>query len=375
MSDLDLVAFRRDMHQHPETGFDLVRAPEKVADILKKAGLTVTENVGGPGIVATLERGDTHNAIGLRADLDALPITEENTFAHCSKNDGKFHGCGHDGHTVMLLGAALALAADADFNRTVHFIFQPDEENGRGAAAMIKDDLFDRFPMRAIYGLHNLPGLPVGHFAIQEGAFCAFEDNFEIKVSGVGGHASMPEAGIDPLVTAAHIVTQLQSIVSRSVSPKDHSVVSITEFITDGARNILPSNVTLRGDCRGFSADVSTKIETRMREIVAGVCAASGATGSVSYSTSFRPLMNDPACTRIAESAASAAGTLLADYGTVGFSEDFAEFLHHKPGAFILMGNGTDGHGGKPLHNPGYDFNDEAVPAGIQYWMEIARLA
>jgi hippurate hydrolase len=370
---LDLTAFRRDLHAHPETGFDLDRTSRRIAAELERAGLEVTCGVGRSGIVATLRRGPDDTAIGFRADMDALPTQEANTFGHRSTTPGKFHGCGHDGHSTMLLGAALALAADTSLRRTVHFVFQPDEETGNGAAAMIADGLFDRFPMSAIYGLHNMPGMALGQFATQPGPFCAFEDNFEIRIEGRGGHASMPDKGVDPIVVASGIVLQLQSIVSRSLAPREHAVVSVTEFITDGARNILPSQVTLRGDCRGFSKDVSETIEARLRAIADGLCAAQGAQAHVEYATSFRPLVNDAQATDVIAAAAREVGVVDANHGRVGFSEDFAEFLTHRPGAFILMGNGAEGHAAMPLHNPTYDFNDEAIACGVAFWATLAR--
>ncbi|WP_422063114.1 amidohydrolase [Shimia sp.] len=372
---LDLTSFRRDLHSHPETGFDLERTPRMIAEVLDAAGLEVVRGVGKSGLVATLRRGPDETAVGFRADMDALPIKEANRFAYRSKIEGCFHGCGHDGHSTMLLGAALKLAQDPTLERTVHFIFQPDEENGNGAAAMISDGLFDRFPMAAIFGLHNMPGMALGQFATQAGPFCAFEDNFEITIEGQGGHASMPEKGVDPIVAGSAMVMQLQSIISRTVSPSEHAVVSVTEFLTDGARNILPSNVTLRGDCRGFSQDVSQAIERRMRAIVEGVCTAQGARGQVSYSTSFRPLVNEDRATNVIAAAARGVGSVDAHYGRVGFSEDFAEFLAHRPGAFILMGNGTEGSHAMPLHNPSYDFNDEAIVHGIDFWSQLAHQA
>ncbi len=370
---LDLTAFRRDLHANPETGFDLDRTSGQIAAALEDAGLEVTRGVGRTGLVATLRRGPDETAIGFRADMDALPIHEATNLPYRSETEGKFHGCGHDGHSTMLLGAALELAADPSLKRTIHFIFQPDEENGNGAAAMIADGLFDRFPMAAIFGLHNMPGMELGHFATQAGPFCAFEDNFEIRIQGRGGHASMPEKGIDPIVVGAAIVQQLQLIVSRSLPASEHAVVSITEFLTDGARNILPSNVTLRGDCRGFTGDVSESIERRMRAIVAGVCAAHAAEAQVDYSTSFRPLVNDDRATDCISGAARDVGRINASYGRVGFSEDFAEFLAHRPGAFILMGNGVEGSNAMPLHNPSYDFNDDAIRHGIAFWTNLAR--
>jgi len=370
---MDLTLFRRDLHRYPECGFNLGRTSARIADVLEAAGLEVTRGIGGPGVVATLRRGRSGAAIGLRADMDALPITEANDFAHRSVIEGAFHGCGHDGHSTMLVGAALRLAEDPGLTRDVHFIFQPDEENGFGAKALIADGLFARFPMAAIYGMHNLPGLEVGQFAIKSGPFCAFEDNFEISVIGKGGHASMPEAGVDAIVVAAAIVTQLQCIVSRAVSGKSHAVVSVTEFVTDGARNILASNAVLRGDCRGFTPEVSKKIRSRMEQIVAGVCAAHGAQGAVAYSSSFQPLVNDEAATRRAIAAAGQVGQVDDAYGRVGFSEDFAAYLEHCPGAFVLAGNGTVGSAAMPLHNPNYDFNDALIETGIAYWVALAK--
>ena len=369
---IDLTAFRQDLHAHPETGFDLERTSRVIAERLEMAGLDVTRGVGGTGLVATLRRGDDASAIGFRADMDALPIEEANDVTYRSTVPGKFHGCGHDGHSTMLLGAALRLAEDAALNRTIHFIFQPDEENGNGAAAMIADGLFERIPMSAIYGLHNMPGMPLGHFATQAGPFCAFEDNFEIKITGRGGHASMPERGIDPIVVGSAIVMQLQSIVSRAVPAHDHAVVSVTEFLTDGARNILPTHVCLLGDCRGFSSTVSQTIEARMRTIAEGICAAHGADVEVDYSTSFRSLVNEDDATQKIANAARAVGSVNTQYGRVGFSEDFAEFLSHRPGAFILMGNGENASHGMPLHNPSYDFNDAALEHGIAFWTRLA---
>lgn len=371
MTNPDLTAFRRDLHKHPETGFELARTAGVIADTLRQAGLEVQEGIGG-GLVASLRRGSEDSALGLRADMDALPITEKNSFAHCSVHNGKFHGCGHDGHSTMLVGAALELARDDSLARTVHFIFQPDEENGRGAAAMIDDGLFDRFPMREIYGLHNLPGMAAGRFAIKAGPFCAFEDNFEITVTGRGGHSSMPEKGIDPIVVASSIIQQLQTIVSRNVSAADRAVVSVTGIETDGARNIIPDTVVISGDCRGFEQQVSSRISARMNEIVQGACAAHGAQGEVSYSTSFRPLVNDAECTEIIADAAAGVSEVDRDYGPVTFSEDFAEFLHHCPGAFILLGNGIEGAHGMSLHNPAYDFNDGIIRTGVDFWKALA---
>ena len=374
----ELTSFRRDLHRFPELAFNVPRTADKVSARLIEAGLTVTRGIGRTGIVATLTAGSSPRAIGLRADMDALPITEANQFAHRSTVDGHFHGCGHDGHTTLLLGAALRLAEAPAFDGTVHFIFQPDEENGTGADAMIADGLFERFAMDAVFGLHNLPGLPVGHFGIQAGPFCSFEDNFRIEIQGRGGHASMPELALDPIVVGAEIVVALQSIVSRSVPPTDHAVVSVTDFRTDGARNILASRVEITGDCRGFEDRTSNVIKTRMANIVAGICHAHGVEPSFEYSTSFVPLINHSKQTELCVEAVQAipGATIVHPYGRVGFSEDFAKMLQQRPGAYILMGNGVDSpHCAKQLHNPAYDFNDEALEVGIQYWCSLVQRA
>ncbi len=378
-SEIDtLTRFRRDLHRQPGLAFDVGHTAAAIAERLRRAGLHVVENVGRTGVVATLTRGDSPRAIGLRADMDALPIIEANDFDHHSVQRGLFHGCGHDGHSTLLLGAALTLAKRASLNGTVYFIFQPDEENGTGADAMIDDGLFERFPMSAVFGLHNLPGLPIGHFGIQAGPFCSFEDNFEIQVRGRGGHASMPHLAVDPIVVGAEIVTALQSIVARNVPPSDHAVVSVTDFETDGARNVIASNVCITGDCRGFEARTSELIRRRMEDIVRAVAGAHGAEAEVSYTTSFVPVVNHPDATALCAAVVDglSAATLHHPYGRVGFSEDFAKMLLHRPGAYILMGNGDDGpHHSQPLHNPHYDFNDAAIPVGVGYWCALAEAA
>ncbi len=371
----ELRSLRRSLHRAPETGFEVTSTAAALVERLRAAGLEVTTGVGRSGVVATLRRGSGPRAIGLRADMDALPIVERNDFDHRSRVHGKFHGCGHDGHSAMLLGAAQRLAGDVSFDGTVHFLFQPDEENGRGARAMIDDGLFERFPMDEIYGLHNLPGLPLGHFATRTGAFTAFEEIFEIRIEGRGGHASAPERSIDPLVVGAEILLALQTIVSRSLAPGEHGVVSATEFTADGARNVLPSTVTIRGDTRGYDDTVSATIERRMREIVDGVAAAHGARATVRYDREFQPTVNTAAEVGHAAGAARGIDGAVVDdgYRRMGFSEDFAQFLRHRPGCFILLGNGTEGCHGAALHNPRYDFNDAALAWGIEYWCRLVR--
>ena len=372
----ELIKFRKMLHQNPELAFDVDNTSKLIAKELHEAGLEVTTGVGRNSLVASLNKGSGVNPIGFRADMDALPITEVNTFGHASISPGKFHGCGHDGHSAMLLGAAKLLAQAKDLEREIHFIFQADEENGNGARAMIEAGLFDRFQMDAVYGLHNLPGLAVGSFAINPGAFCAFEDNFEISVLGKGGHSSMPEKVIDPIVIGAKIVCDLQSIVSRTIAPSEHAVVSVTDFRTDGARNVIATEVNITGDCRGFEEHVSESIRNQLEAIVRNNCDTYGAKHRFHYSTSFVPLINSPEHAAICAAVVNALPRATADaqYGRVSFSEDFAQMLMCKPGAYILMGNG-EGHDNyaQPLHNPSYDFNDQALGFGIEYWCAMAR--
>ena len=375
-NEKQMLAWRRDLHAHPETGFNETRTADKIATLLQEFGLQVERGVGGTGVIGTLRRGQGNRAIGLRADIDALPIQEANALDYRSTRDGVFHGCGHDGHTAMLLGAAQQLAADESFDGCVHFVFQPSEEDGRGALAMIDDGLFERFPMQAIYGLHNMPGTPTGHFAVREGAIMTSEDIFEITINGNGGHASMPERVIDPVIITAEVIQGLQTIVSRSIGPKDWGVVSVTEILTDGARNVIPSTVTIKGDCRALSADTQTLIEKRMRQIVEGICAAHGATASVDYRQDFIVTSNSAAETRqVIEAATALAGSdaVNDNCDTCGGSEDFARMLQHAPGCFAFIGNGTDGHHGTSLHNPGYDFNDALLPIGRDYWITLVN--
>ncbi len=368
----DVVALRRKLHRMPETGFDVKATGSLVADQLRAGGLDVETGFGG-GIVATLRRGAGMRAIGFRAELDALPIEEATSHPHRSLNAGKFHGCGHDGHMTMLIGAALRLARQHDFDGTVHFIFQADEENGRGAQAMIEAGLFEHFPMDGIYGLHNMPGLPVGSFATCAGVFTAFEDTFEIRLQGRGGHSSAPDLLVDPMLPAAELVMALQSIVARSLPPREHGVVSITELITDGGRNVIPGAAILRGDARGYGDTVSQTIARRMANLVSGVAGAHGVQSTLTYRREFQPSVNTATETDRAAVAASTIPDAAVDSrcAPAGFSEDFAHFLAMRPGCFMLMGNGTEGSHGASLHNPGYDFNDAALPFGIAYWVAL----
>jgi amidohydrolase len=370
----DMTAWRRNLHAHPEFGFEQQRTAAFVAARLREFGLDeVVEGVGGSGVVGTLRRGGANRAIALRADMDALRINEQGTCAHRSQTPGMMHACGHDGHTAMLLGAAKLLAADGGFNGVVRFIFQPAEEWGRGAIAMLEDGLMSRFPFDEIYGLHNWPGLAVGKIATRTGALMAAEDNFEITLKGRGVHAARPHSGRDALVAACATVTALQTVVSRALDPVETTVVSVTELLTDGTRNVLPSTARILGDCRSFSPEVSRQIETTMRRIAEGTAAAHGCTAEVTYTREFVPLINHPEATRAALSAAAAVfGPDGVDgaCAPIAASEDFARFLEHVPGCFAFLGNGTDS---LPLHNAAFDFNDNALAHGARFHVEIAR--
>ncbi len=369
-----LREWRRDFHAHPEFGFEEQRTSRKVAERLRGFGFDeVVEGVGGTGVVATLRRGSANRSVALRADMDALRIAERGDLAHRSQNPGVMHACGHDGHTAMLLGAARILAAEGGFDGTVRFVFQPAEEWGKGALAMLADGLLERFPFDEIYGLHNMPGLPLGTFRARAGAVMSAEDNFEIVLNGVGGHASRPDAGREVLVAACALVLSLQTIVSRRVAPGEAAVVSVTELLTDGTRNVLPGTARILGDARSFRPEVSEAIEGEMRRIAAGVAASHGLGCEVAYTREFVPTVNDADAAAAALAAArKVAGieNVVDNFPANTGSEDFARFLRHAPGCFAFIGNGEDS---KPLHNPAYDFNDQALPHGTNFFVQIVR--
>ena len=372
----DMTAWRRDFHQHPELGFEEHRTSARVADLLQEFGLQVHTGIGGTGVVGILQKGNGTGAIGLRADMDALPIREVNGFGHKSSHDGVMHACGHDGHTTMLLGAAKHLAENGTFNGRAVFIFQPAEEHGKGGPAMISDGLFDRFPVDAVYGMHNMPGMAPGTFATRTGAMMGSEALFEIKISGQGGHAAMPHRGVDAIVVGAEIVTALQTIVSRKLNPGLNGVVSVTEFKTDGQRNVLPGHATLSGDARALNRDVNMEIEKKMRQIVEGICMAHGVSGEVSYETVFEVTLNAAEPTERAARAASAlvgSQNVETDCEPILGSEDFAHMALARPGCFIFAGNGTSGANGQPLHSADYDFNDELLTIGSSYWVGLVE--
>ncbi len=373
-----MVSWRRQLHQIPETGFNEHRTSGFVAEVLELMGLEVHRGIGGTGLVASLTVGDGKGVIGLRADMDALAMTETAADRpYTSRNAGCMHGCGHDGHMAMLLGAAEILTRTRDFNGTVRFIFQPAEEHGRGANAMIRDGLFERFPVDEIYGAHNIPGMPIGHIATRSGGIMASEDNFVIRIQGRGGHAARPQMAIDPLVVAAEIIVGLQTIVSRSVDPAEAAVVSCTEIHGDGIRNAIPTKVEIKGDTRSYAPHVQAVLERRMREICYGIASAHSASCEVEYMHEFVPTVNWPQCTHIAIQAAKTVVGVDNVDGNVDammISEDFGAFLKVVPGAFVFIGNGApDSPGGVPLHNPQYDFNDDILPIGARYFAELVR--
>ena len=362
-----LTAWRRDLHAHPEIGFEEVRTSALVAERLESWGIEVHRGIGRTGLVGVLRSGNGDRAVGLRADMDALAMPEANGFAHRSTIPGKMHGCGHDGHTTMLLGAARYLAETRNFNGTVHFIFQPAEEGQGGARTMVEEGLFRRFPCHAIYGLHNRPGMPVGQYGIREGAMmagCAF---FDLTVQGKGGHAARPESTVDPVVCGAAIVSAYQSIIGRNVAPNDTGVVSVTGFSAGTAYNVIPDQVSLRGTVRAFRTETMALIEQRMRVLAGSIAEGFGATASLDFREVTVPVVNGAEQTAmIADAAAAMVGGAAVDRHRIPAmgSEDFSYMMAEVPGAYILVGNGEGEAGGCEVHNPHYDFNDAAIPYG-----------
>jgi amidohydrolase len=371
----EMTAWRRDIHAHPELGFEEQRTSDLVAAKLKSFGCEVHRGIGKTGVVGRLQVGNSPRSIGLRADMDCLPMEEANQFAHRSRHAGRMHACGHDGHTTMLLGAARYLATTKNFDGTVNFIFQPAEEGLGGGEAMIKDGLFERFPCDSIFGMHNWPGLGVGKFAIRPGGMMAGGAFFDIAVTGVGAHGAKPETGVDPVLVASHIVTALQSIVSRNVRPSDTAVLSTTQIHGGDAYNVIPQQAVIRGTARAFSTETLTLIETNMRRIASNVAAGFGATAELDYRRIFLPTVNDAAETDfIADTAAELVGeeNVDRDGPLIMASEDFSFMLAMRPGAYMMIGNG-DGEGGCAVHNPGYDFNDEILPLGASLFARLVE--
>ncbi|MCL2523061.1 MAG: M20 family metallopeptidase [Betaproteobacteria bacterium] len=371
----ELTALRRDLHAHPELAYDERRTADLVAAELARYGLEVQRGMAGTGVVGVLKAGNSPRMIGLRADMDALPLTELNQFPHQSKHPGRMHACGHDGHTAMLLGAARYLAAHPDFSGSVAFIFQPAEESEGGAAVMIEDGLFERFPVDAVYGLHNWPGLPVGQMMVLPGPVMAGTCTFEISVRGHGCHAAMPHQGVDVIVAGAQLVQALQTVVSRNLHPGEAAVVSVTQFHGGEAWNVIPEEVVLRGTIRSFKAEVQEAIERAIERLCSGVAAANGAQIGVHFDHRYPPTVNSPAETRFCQEVAAAAlgeECVLTDALPSMGAEDFAYMLREKPGCYAWLGNGV---GGGSLHNPYYDFNDELLALGVNYWVRLVQRA
>ncbi len=379
----ELQKIRRDIHAHPELSYQEIRTSDLVAQKLTDWGIPVVRGLGITGVVGIIKNGNSTRAIGLRADLDALPMPELNTFAHASKHDGKMHACGHDGHTAMLLGAAHYLSRHRDFDGTVYVIFQPAEEGGRGADRMIKDGLFEQCPMDAVFGMHNWPGMKVGQFGVTPGPMMASSNEFEVVVKGKGSHAAQPHKSADPVMTAVQIAQGWQTIVSRNTNPNDAAVLSVTQIHAGSATNVIPDSANLIGTVRTFSTEVLDLVERRMRAIAEHTAAAFDAEIEFKFKRNYPPLINH------AKEAAFAAGVMREIVGDDNVnaaieptmsSEDFAFMLQHKPGCYVFIGNGEGshrdgGHGLGPcnLHNPSYDFNDDLLPIGATYWVRLAE--
>ena len=370
----DMTAWRRDIHAHPETAFEEQRTSDVVAQRLEEFGIEVHRGLAGTGVVGTLRSGEGPS-VGLRADMDALHIAELNEFEHKSVNDGRMHACGHDGHTTMLLGAARYLAETRNFKGTVHFIFQPAEENEAGGRVMVEEGLFDKFPVEAVYGMHNWPGQPVGTFAVKEGPMMAAFDLFELTVPGRGTHGAMPHLGIDPVVVGAEIVGALQTIASRATDPQDAVVVSVTKFHGGDTWNVIPGQVVLGGTARSFRPQVQDAIEPAIRRIAEGVAAAHGATVELRYERRYPPTINHAREAGIAaQVAAGVVGEQNVERDPVPSmgAEDFSFMLRERPGCYVWLGNGP-GDAGCMLHNANYDFNDEILPIGASYWARLVE--
>ncbi|MDP2023736.1 MAG: M20 aminoacylase family protein [Hydrogenophaga sp.] len=384
-----IASLRRDIHAHPELCFEEVRTADVVAQKLTEWGIPVHRGMGTTGVVGTVhgrDGGACGRAIGLRADMDALPMQEHNHFAHKSQHAGKMHACGHDGHTAMLLAAGQHLAQHRDFDGTVYLIFQPAEEGGGGAREMIKDGLFEQFPVEAVFGMHNWPGLPVGTFAASTGPVMASSNDFCIVIRGKGSHAALPHNGIDPVPVACQMVMAFQTIITRNKKPVDAGVISVTMVHTGEANNVVPDSCEIRGTVRTFTFEVLDLIERRMREIAEHTCAAFGATCEFRFNRNYPPTVNHPAETAFARTVMAdivGAECVLDQEPTMG-AEDFAYMLQARPGCYVFIANGDGAHragyegGGHDvgpcmLHNPHYDFNDDLIPLGATYWVRLAE--
>jgi amidohydrolase len=376
-----MTEWRRHLHANPETAFEEVGTARFVAQQLRAFGVdAVHEGLARTGVVGVIRgrAGGSSRAIGLRADLDALDMQEASGVAWASKIPGKHHACGHDGHTTMLLGAARHLSATRAFDGTVYLIFQPAEENEGGGRVMVEEGLFERFPMEAVFGMHNIPGMQAGTFAVKAGPMMASYDIFEITIVGRGSHGAMPHFGIDPITTGAELVQALQTIVSRNVDPLEPAVLSVTKFHSGSAWNVIPNQAVIGGTVRAFNEAVQDQIETRIRALCEGAAAAHGATITVRYERRYPPTVNTVAqtelCARVAQALVGPKRVHRTPRPSMG-SEDFAWMLQARPGCYIWIGNGTGSAGGCMVHNPGYDFNDAVLPVGAAYWVRLVETA
>jgi hippurate hydrolase len=374
--EADLVAWRHDFHRHPELGFEEHRTAGLVAERLRGFGLEVHTGIGRTGVVGVLKgRLGPGPTIGIRADMDALPMQEENRFAHRSTQPGKFHGCGHDGHTTMLLGAARYLAATRNFRGQVVFIFQPAEEGLAGGKAMVEDGLFERFPCDQVYAAHNWPEEPLGTVVVRSGAIMAASDFLDIEIEGVGAHAAMPHRGVDPVLVACHVVTALQSLVARNVNPQDAAVLSITKIEAGSAYNVIPRTVLLSGTCRTFDPQVRDLMEAGIERVATGVAAAFGASARLAYRRNYPPTVNTSAETEVVRRAAArvvGAENVVSDRKPSMGGEDFAFLLERRPGSYVWLGQGG-GPSACNVHHPQYDFNDALLPLGASLWASLVE--
>jgi len=370
-----LVALRRDLHAHPELAFEERRTSSVVAAALRDCGLEVHEGIGGTGVVGVLRRGPSTRMVGLRADMDALPMREDAGRPYVSRHPGVHHGCGHDGHTAMLLGAAQQLARAGRFDGSIAFIFQPAEEGRGGAREMVRQGLFDRFPCESVFALHNWPDLTVGTAATRPGPIMAAADRFDIVVRGRGGHAAQPDQTPDVVLAASQLVAQMHTIVSRRIPPTQNAVLSVTRISGGQSHNVLPAAVELTGTVRSFNAGVQDAIEQAVRDVAAGVARASGTTISVEYTRYYPATVNSPPHAQLALEAARSAGLEVQVAAAPAFtSEDFAFMLQQRPGAYLWLGQRGAGHAA-PLHHPSYDFNDDVLASGVRWFVEVAQRA
>ncbi len=383
VADMDTFrAVRRDLHAHPELGYEERRTSDLIAGLLTEWDIPVHRGLGKTGVVGIISHGTSSRAVGLRADIDALPITERNTFLHASTRRGKMHACGHDGHTTMLLAAAKHLAAHRNFDGTVYLVFQPAEEGGGGAREMIKDGLFEHFPMEAIFGIHNWPGPVAGRFVVKPGPTFASSNEFKIVIRGRGAHAAMPNLGIDPVPVACQMVQAFQTIVSRNKAPFDPAVISVTMISAGEATNVIPESCEIQGTVRTYTLETLDMIEQAMRRVAEGTCQVFGAGCEFTFHRNYPPTVNHSAETAfVREMLTEWAGqeNVLSFDGTMG-AEDFGYFLQEKPGCYFLIAGGdgghrAEGHGAGPcmLHNPSYDFNDELIPVGATMWVRLVE--